>query len=882
MVLIRLLAAADSVRAHPADMYAQNQSISITPEGLQIEWKIFPGPILADAVWGAVAQSPDGAVSEESARAWVAPFVANLSVRLDGKSATAAEVQAVHWPSNVDVLRTGEDRISVSLHVAWPKSLHGTHTVELHNVHLEANSLNWFSLTAEQGVTFDQPSQSNGLLRVDLAFPSGSELGTTSMQSKMTSWTSGTPNLPDFSGAVSRLAGNLSGAPVSSTLAGSNPSSLTAALTGLVKVQQFSPWFLVGAFFLSLALGSLHALTPGHGKALVGAYLVGAHGKTRDAVLLGAIVTITHTGSVVLLGLVTLFASHYILPALIAPWLEIISGVLVIGFGLNLLVRRRHDLSRSLPKWIKVRGSTETTLAGGHAQSHAGHWHDQTHAHGLDGNRAHKHHEQHGHAHANDEAHEHAHVLPDQQVTLKSLLALGVSGGLVPCPDAIAILLVAVAINRIPFGMLLIASFSIGLALVLIGIGIAMVNGARLMARSDLLARFGDYAPLVSAVVVTGLGVGLTWSAMNSLKFSTAVAQGAAGAPPVTATSATAASPSETRKFDLDKARLLYVASDKTGWDQLFIQPLSGGSAEQLTSESLGITSYSVSPDRNTILYTLFTAQDGTAIWSLNSDGSGKRLALDCPVSECNSPRWYPDGQKVAYERLDNGQTATVPRFSIWWLDLVSGKTQPVFQDRSLASYGPEFSPNGQWLSYISAADNTLIIFGLQDGRSLSVPLGFHAANPETWSPTGEAVLFGNEAEAQDWAPLRTRIYTLATGKLTDLGGPESATDFSADWSPEGSWIAIDRNVLISSSQNSNQVWLVKPDGTQAHVLLDEEGASYSSLNWSPDGHNLVYSRYTLDASAQNPGHFDVYLTDITTGSSRLLVKGGDMPTLLP
>ncbi len=110
-------------------------------------------------------------------------------------------------------------------------------------------------------------------------------------------------------------------------------------------------------------------------------------------------------------------------------------------------------------------------------------------------------------------------------MTWKSLLTLGVSGGLIPCPDAIAILLVAVALNRIPFGMLLIVAFSIGLALVLIAIGLAMVHGVRLISRSDLVSRFSVYAPVISAVIVSGLGVALTVSALNSLKFSSVVLQ---------------------------------------------------------------------------------------------------------------------------------------------------------------------------------------------------------------------------------------------------------------------------------------------------------------------------------------------------------------------
>ena len=102
--------------------------------------------------------------------------------------------------------------------------------------------------------------------------------------------------------------------------------------------------FLLTAFLLSLALGALHALTPGHGKTLVAAYLVGSQGRTRDAVFLGSVVTATHTGSVLLLGVVTLVASRYLLPAIFIPVLELLSGLFVAGFGIHLLIQRARAL----------------------------------------------------------------------------------------------------------------------------------------------------------------------------------------------------------------------------------------------------------------------------------------------------------------------------------------------------------------------------------------------------------------------------------------------------------------------------------------------------------------------------------------------------------
>ena len=864
--MLLLLTPPTHVHAHPADMYAQNQSITISGDALEIDWQILPGPFLADAVWAAADTDQDGSVSTAEAQAWVAPFLSNLSVQLDGTPLVRTGSPGVRWPSTVDVLRTAEDRVQITLRFDWPAGETGPHALEIHSAHLEANSLNWFSLKAEAGLFFNQPQQSNGLLRANISFPAGP--GAEPPAGTLTSWNSGTPNLPAFGPAVSRLSMGLTGAAQPTGAGSSAASSVTSTLTALVKTQTFSPWFLVGAFFLSLALGSLHALTPGHGKALVGAYLVGSQGNTRDAVFLGTVVTITHTGSVVLLGLVTLLASHYILPALLAPWLEIVSGLLVIGFGLNLLLRRRQDLMA----WLAGRrgGALNDPVSGLDVHDHA---HDRPHAahashvHGPAG------HSRHNHVHVSSA--EGAPALSPQGVTFRSLLTLGISGGLVPCPDAIAILLVAVAVNRVPFGILLILSFSIGLALVLIAIGIAMVKGLRLITRSDLLSRFAVYTPVLSAVVVTGLGAALTVSAFNSLKFGSAVVRSAAGRPATSSSS-----------FDLARARLLYIASDAAGWDQLFMLPLAGGPPLQYTAEPSGITGYSISPDRRTILYTLFEASGGTAVWALNADGTGRRLILDCPQSQCNSPRWYPDSTRIAYDRLDNATEATVPRFSIWWLDIASGKTQPVFRDQSFASYAPEFSRDGQWLSYVSTADNTLILYNLQDGRTHSIPLGLQAALPATWSPDARSVLFASETQGE--TRLRVKTYELATSRTTDLGGPNEASDYSAAWSPDGSWIAIDRNVptgssaSIGASQASNQVWLVKPDGSQSRVLLHEDGASYSSLNWSPDARDLLFSRYVLDLSAQVPGHFDIYVADIVTGETRALVTGGDMPAFLP
>ncbi len=907
LILLIVLACAvtpSRAEAHPADMYAQEQFIVLGGSRLQIDWRILPGPFLADAVWAAADSNHDGAISDEEARAWVAPFLSGLSIELDSQPATA-DVNSIHWPATVDLLRTGEDAVKVMLAADWSSGLAGRHALEIHNSYLEPNSLNWFSLSASGGLSFGRPAQDNGRLTLDLIFPAG---GTSRSPASgaMASWTSGTPNLPDFTASLSKVAAKLAGAnaaSMGSQVAQSGTTAMTSALTGLVRNVQLSPYFLLSAFLLSLALGSLHALTPGHGKTLVGAYLVGSQGRTRDAVVLGGIVTLTHTGSVLVLGLVTLVASHYILPSLILPWLELLSGLLVILFGLNLLVQRARQRGHGQghahghEQFVVIRNAgaktspvgapdriTEMQVLSSHAKSHL-----------LAPWRPGKKEEP---------------VLPHRpssikdsssEISVRSLLALGVSGGLVPCPDAIAILLVAVALNRVPFGMLLIVAFSIGLAAVLIAIGITMVRGvsaiqrSALVARNDWLTRFGAYTPVISAIVVTGLGAGLTINAWRSFEFSRtpSLAGGLPGrTQPVASVNARLGAGSSSQ------FPLLYIAADSSGHDQLFLLSQPGAAPTQYTQESNGITGYSLSPDARIVLYSVFTLDGGSSIWSLPLDTSGGSVSahrvLDCPQAECNTPVFYPDGSKVAYERLENTTDATtIPRFSIWWLDLHSGKTQPVFQDAAFPSTAPQFSPDGRWLSYISAASNTLLAFDLQNGRTVSVPLGSQAAIPETWSPDGRALLFGNTVKVSSAAPValsqaaagpvHVKIYLLASSKVTDLSAGPNVTDYSAAWSPDGGWIAIDRSVPgADPSSGGNQVWLVRPDGTQAHVLLSEAGASYSSLSWSPDGRTLLYSRYTLDLSTGGTGRFDVCSIEISTGHVAVLVPGGDIAQFVP
>ena len=303
-----------------------------------------------------------------------------------------------------------------------------------------------------------------------------------------------------------------------------------ASLTAAEDLSLPSVLFLLG---LAMVLGAGHALSPGHGKTVVAAYLVGSRGTAKHALLLGATVTATHTAGVYALGLVTLYLSQYVLPERLYPILRVVSGRLVVGIGGWLLARR---LRRALhPAARSGRGQAHVPEDGyEHDHGHGGdrrHDHELAHADGRAADRGHSHdpHHAHGHDHPDpgDRAQVHAHAhgglahahLPPgadgQPVTWRSLLALGISGGLLPCPSALVVLLSAIALHRVPFGLLLVVAFSIGLASVLVGLGLLLIYARRLLQRLSFAAGPSTrLLPVASAVVIVVAGLVITVQAL--------------------------------------------------------------------------------------------------------------------------------------------------------------------------------------------------------------------------------------------------------------------------------------------------------------------------------------------------------------------------------
>ena len=237
-----------------------------------------------------------------------------------------------------------------------------------------------------------------------------------------------------------------------------------SGFTRLIAQGRLSVLVILASLAAALFWGAAHALSPGHGKTIVTAYLIGKRGTARDAAALGAIVTVTHTIGVFALGLVTLALSQWIVPDTLYPWLNLVAGVSVVLIGVTVLRARSRD-------WL-------------HARAHV-----------------------HGH-------HHHHHHAPEPASGMRGLLAVGVSGGILPCPSALVVLLAAISLHRVAFGLVLIVAFSVGLALAITAVGLAAVLAKKAFARRSFDGLLLRGLPALSAAVILAAGVAMTVRAL--------------------------------------------------------------------------------------------------------------------------------------------------------------------------------------------------------------------------------------------------------------------------------------------------------------------------------------------------------------------------------
>ena len=483
-VILALAAAAIPAlaAAHPLGNFSINHyaGLRITPGGVELDLVVDTAEIPAIEAIARLDSDRDGTADDTeldaSRHAACEALGADISVALDGAAVTlhlvAAGRHAVPGASGLVTLRT-----VCEMRGEFVTPIEDGATLQFEN-RADANRIGWREIVVRgDGVTLggDVASAIDRSQRLT-AYPADLLQQPPNERSVRVAVTAGGPALPAWHAPDAWAIGQPS-RPDQAIGALSVPGGAAAELPIPIDFRDLSPPVALLGILAAMVAGAGHALSPGHGKTVMAAYLIGSRGGARQAIVLGMAVTTSHTLGVVLLALIVLLAGSVVPPERLYPILTGVSGATVIVIGAVLLA-----------------GCIRRATAKG-----AGHDHDHGYApdHGHD----------HGHAHGHD--HEH----PQRAPAWRGLVALGVAGGLVPSTAALVLLLGAIGAGQPAYGLGLAIAFGAGMAIVLSGIGLALVHGRSMVARrAPNLGglRVARALPWVTAVLVLAGGIVLT------------------------------------------------------------------------------------------------------------------------------------------------------------------------------------------------------------------------------------------------------------------------------------------------------------------------------------------------------------------------------------
>ncbi|MFN3648855.1 MAG: nickel/cobalt transporter [Armatimonadota bacterium] len=532
--------------AHPGDeaIVYHYVWLEAEPGAVSLQHATQVGGLLAQAVWSEIDADGSGDLSEAEQEAHARGLASGLVLKV-GEKLARPELEAYEYPSKQQFFGGDFAPIKLRLRAPLPKLTRAGTKVTLQDLTFPQFTASFpMAQVYPTGVAASEPRMSEDGRTTEVTFaiegtkleqnpsmavplPPGDRLPNLAL----------TANAPGNAPAGPRsLEGiDLGNAPIfpdeTKILVAREPDEHGGEMSGVKGLlgKPLSPWMIVLGLLAALMAGAAHALTPGHGKSMVAAYLVGSRGTVTDAVVLGITVTITHTLMVYVLGALCLWLTTRIQAEVVAHWLGAVSGALVLGIGFWLF-------QRGLLAYHGLKPMPGHSHGGPFGHTH-GHSHEHGHAHEHSHGHAHEHGDAHGpgHTHAQAETPAGGETVsaerqPPRDAPLEDyrgappkpagafgrwgVVGLGVASGIVPCTDALAILLAAVNLGSIGIGLAIIAAFSVGMAAVLVALGVLMVTAKDFMARFTGESRWIRVLPAVSGAVLFFLGAWLTLSSL--------------------------------------------------------------------------------------------------------------------------------------------------------------------------------------------------------------------------------------------------------------------------------------------------------------------------------------------------------------------------------
>lgn len=331
-----------------------------------------------------------------------------------------------------------------------------------------------------------------------------------------------------------------------------------------------------------------------------------------------------------------------------------------------------------------------------------------------------------------------------------------------------------------------------------------------------------------------------------------------------------------TWQFRTRPLEILYLAWNEDNYYQLFTVSPEGGDPTPLTFPPDDVLDFAVSPDGTVIAYSSYREDGGSDLYLIDSDGENRRQLLDCAQGACSNPTWEPNGRRLIYERRTitaEGGSPGPPR--LWWLDLNTNQTVAVFGDTQWLGSFARFSPDGQWIAYISPNNQEIQAYHLESGRSVRIPSS--SGEAPTWDADSSSVLVTEIDFAGEQYSIYIYRVEVATTEVTRMSGEDEVIDGWPTWSPGERWIAFNRKP--AGAPTGKQLWMMAADGSETVQLTNDPGLHHGPPAWSPDGRWLVYQQF---AQAEPNAHPEIWLLNVETLEARELATPGIQPAWLP
>lgn len=344
--------------------------------------------------------------------------------------------------------------------------------------------------------------------------------------------------------------------------------------------------------------------------------------------------------------------------------------------------------------------------------------------------------------------------------------------------------------------------------------------------------------------------------------------------------------------FSVRVPRVAWLApSDAVPQNVWIANPADPASAQQATFSPSGVLNFDISPDGTRIAFAERNSETGMSdIKMLDLQTGALQQLTNCPESDCNTPVWRPDGQMLAYHRIDYNtglETAGAAPTRVWLIDLTTTpvSTRPLFTDTQLLGYAPQWSADGTRIAVFDNNSQGILVYDFGDGSTALIPTR-SGGGDVSLSPDGMRVVYPRLIIEGSEARSNLQMADLETGQVIDLTSPdERLDDTQSDWNPDGVRLALARRYLDERYTRTRQLYLLDTASGDVTPLIEDPRYFNGFFSWDPQGDSLVIQRFpelTEDGQVNNNGRPEVWIYHVNTGELTRVATNAYFPRWVP